>query len=292
MTVSTILGEKGREVVTIEPGASLAAVAKLLAEKRIGTVLILGADRHLIGIISERDIVQALAARGAAALDEPVSQTMTRRVETCNESETIGSIMERMTKGKFRHVPVVEQGRLVGIISIGDVVKHRLQEMEREIRGHARLHPHRIAQKPRRARRLIQGRARPHLKPTAVQCARFGAFRRRGECVMLPRAPATVEINVRGFLILLTALTIAASAASPLAAAGEKSMRLAQSSTTTGCMMACNSQAATCQSSCVAPSSSSSTSGGNTTASGSCLSNCSSQQLACQTTCARISPSQ
>lgn len=132
MTVSTILGEKGREVVTIEPGASLAAVAKLLAEKRIGTVLILGADRHLIGIISERDIVQALAARGAAALDEPVSRTMTRRVETCNEGETIGSIMERMTEGKFRHVPVVEQGRLVGIVSIGDVVKHRLQEMERE----------------------------------------------------------------------------------------------------------------------------------------------------------------
>ena len=132
MTVSIILGEKGREVVTIEPGASLAAVAKLLAEKRIGTVLILGADRHLVGIISERDIVRAFAARGAVALDEPVSRTMTRQVETCNESETIGSIMERMTKGKFRHVPVVEQGRLVGIVSIGDVVKHRLQEMERE----------------------------------------------------------------------------------------------------------------------------------------------------------------
>lgn len=132
MTVSTILGEKGRDVVTIEPGASLAAAAKLLAERRIGAVLILGADRRLVGIISERDIVQAMAARGAGALDEPVSQTMTRKVETCNASETIGSIMERMTKGKFRHVPVVEQGRLVGIVSIGDVVKHRLQEMERE----------------------------------------------------------------------------------------------------------------------------------------------------------------
>ena len=132
MTVSTILGEKGREVVTIEPGASLAVAAQLLAEKRIGAVLILGADRRLVGIISERDIVQALAARGAGALDEQVSQTMTRRVETCNESETVGSIMERMTKGKFRHVPVVEQGRVVGIVSIGDVVKHRLQDMERE----------------------------------------------------------------------------------------------------------------------------------------------------------------
>lgn len=132
MTVSTIIAEKGRDVVTIEPGASLADAAKLLAERRIGAVLVLGADRRLVGIISERDIVRALAAHGAAALDEPVSQTMTRRVETCNERETIGSIMERMTDGKFRHLPVIDQGRLVGIVSIGDVVKHRLHEMERE----------------------------------------------------------------------------------------------------------------------------------------------------------------
>lgn len=132
MTVSTVLAEKGRDIVTIEPGASLADAAKLLAERRIGAALVLGADRRLVGIISERDIVRALAARGAAALDEPVSQTMTRKVETCNEGETIGSIMERMTQGKFRHVPVLDQGRLVGIVSIGDVVKHRLQEMERE----------------------------------------------------------------------------------------------------------------------------------------------------------------
>lgn len=132
MTVSTILAEKGRDVVTIEPGASLADTVNLLAEKRIGAALILGADRRLIGIISERDIVQALAATGVAALDLPVSQTMTRKVETCNESETISSIMERMTKGKFRHLPVVDQGQLVGIVSIGDVVKQRLQEMERE----------------------------------------------------------------------------------------------------------------------------------------------------------------
>ena len=132
MTVSTILADKGRKVVTIEPGASLADAARLLAEKRIGAVLILGADHRLVGIISERDIVQALATRGAAALQEPVSRTMTRKVETCNESETIVNIMERMTEGKFRHVPVVDQGRVVGIVSIGDVVKHRLQEMERE----------------------------------------------------------------------------------------------------------------------------------------------------------------
>ncbi len=132
MTVSTILADKGREVFTIEPAVDLAEAAKLLAERRIGAALVLGADCRLIGIISERDIVRALAARGVAALNETVSQTMTRKVETCNESETISSIMERMTDGKFRHLPVLDRGRLVGIVSIGDVVKHRLQEMESE----------------------------------------------------------------------------------------------------------------------------------------------------------------
>ena len=132
MTVSIILGGKGREVVSIEPAASLAAAARLLTEKRIGAVLILGAERRISGIISERDIVRALATRGASALDEPVSRTMTRRVETCNERETVANIMERMTVGKFRHMPVVDQGRVVGMLSIGDIVKHRVQEMERE----------------------------------------------------------------------------------------------------------------------------------------------------------------
>jgi CBS domain-containing protein len=132
MTVSSILAGKGREVVSIKPTATLSAAARLLAEHRIGAVLVLGADRRIIGILSERDIVRALAERGAAALDEPVSQSMTRKVSTCNETETAIGIMERMTLGKFRHVPVVDQGQLVGIVSIGDVVKYRLQEMERE----------------------------------------------------------------------------------------------------------------------------------------------------------------
>lgn len=132
MTVGMILAEKGRDVVTIEPGATLAQAAKLLADKRIGATLILGADHRVVGIISERDIVRALAARGAAALDEPVSGTMTRSVETCNENEPICNIMERMTAGKFRHLPVIDQGQVVGIVSIGDAVKHRLQEMEHE----------------------------------------------------------------------------------------------------------------------------------------------------------------
>ena len=130
MTVSIILAAKGREVVSVEPNATLASVVALLAERRIGAALVLGVDRRIVGIVSERDIVRALGERGPAALDDPVSRIMTRRVSTCTEGETISTIMERMTEGKFRHVPVVDQGRVVGIISIGDVVKHRLHEME------------------------------------------------------------------------------------------------------------------------------------------------------------------
>ena len=132
MNVGIILAAKGRDVVTIDPAASLGEAARLLAEKRIGAALILGADRRIVGIISERDVVRALADGGAGALDEPVSRTMTRKVETCTESETVASLMERMTAGKFRHMPVVDQGRLAGVVSIGDIVKHRLLEMERE----------------------------------------------------------------------------------------------------------------------------------------------------------------
>ncbi len=132
MTVSIILAAKGYEVVSIEPGADLAAAARLLAERRIGAALVLGADRRIVGVISERDIVRALAQRGADVLEEPVSRTMTREVETCTERETVAAIMGRMTAGKFRHLPVVEQGRVIGLVSIGDIVKYRLDQMERE----------------------------------------------------------------------------------------------------------------------------------------------------------------
>ncbi|HXW24100.1 MAG TPA: CBS domain-containing protein [Xanthobacteraceae bacterium] len=132
MTVKAILSRKSNDVLTIEPTATLAAAAKLLAEHRIGAVVITGPDRQVIGILSERDIVRAFAARGPAALDEQVGQVMTRKVITCTEAETVASLMERMTQGKFRHLPVVERGRLAGIVSIGDVVKYRLEEMEKE----------------------------------------------------------------------------------------------------------------------------------------------------------------
>jgi CBS domain-containing protein len=132
MTVKTILSVKGSDVTTIEPTATLESGIGILAERRIGALVVLGADDRVIGILSERDIVRALAERGAGVLTEPLARVMTRTESTCTQSETVKSIMKQMTAGKFRHVPVVEQERLVGIVSIGDVVKHRLTEMERE----------------------------------------------------------------------------------------------------------------------------------------------------------------
>ena len=132
MTVKAILEAKGGSVITIDPTASLEEAAKILADRRIGALVVTGPEQRIVGIVSERDIVAMLAARGCHALDVPLTAVMTRKVTTCSPSDTISTIMERMTDGKFRHVPVVEHGKLTGIISIGDVVKHRLQEMENE----------------------------------------------------------------------------------------------------------------------------------------------------------------
>jgi CBS domain-containing protein len=132
MTVREILSRKGSDVVTADPNATLSDAVQLLAARRIGAVVITGADRRIVGILSERDIVRTLADKGAQALELPIAEVMTRKVITCGVGETVPEIMERMTVGKFRHVPVVEQGRLAGIISIGDVVKSRVQQMEQE----------------------------------------------------------------------------------------------------------------------------------------------------------------
>ncbi len=132
MIVKNILVGKRGNVVTIEPAADLTAAIKLLAEQRIGAVVILGADRRVVGILSERDIVRALAEHGPTVLNKPVGQVMTRDVKTCSEGDTVESLMERMTTGKFRHMPVVEQAKLIGIVSIGDVVKSRVEEIEHE----------------------------------------------------------------------------------------------------------------------------------------------------------------
>jgi len=132
MTVRAILDTKGHQVESIQPGAKLSAAVKTLGEKKIGAVLVLNIAGHIEGILSERDIVRVLGERGAAVLDEPVSNVMTRKVVSCRQSDTVSGIMEMMTLGKFRHLPVVEDGKVVGLISIGDVVKWRVKEYERE----------------------------------------------------------------------------------------------------------------------------------------------------------------
>jgi CBS domain-containing protein len=131
MTVRAILDSKGHQIESVEPDAKLSAAIKVLSEKKIGAVLVVSKGR-IEGILSERDIVRVLGERGAAVLDEPVSAVMTRKVISCNQSDTVSAIMEMMTLGKFRHLPVVEDGRVVGLISIGDIVKWRVREYETE----------------------------------------------------------------------------------------------------------------------------------------------------------------
>ncbi len=137
MNVKTILAAKasgalGGDVISVEPTADLATAARLLGACRIGAVVIRGAGGRLAGILSERDIVRAISEHGANALVLPVGQVMTRNVATCGEDDSIASIMERMTEGKFRHMPVLSKGELIGLVSIGDVVKQRVEEIEQE----------------------------------------------------------------------------------------------------------------------------------------------------------------
>jgi CBS domain-containing protein len=132
MSVASILNQKGRAVITISESDSLRVAVQLLAQHRIGAVVIVEGDGSVKGILSERDIVRAVAGAGGAALDSPVSAHMTKRVITCTADSSIHQVMETMTAGKFRHVPVTVDGRLDGMISIGDVVKYRLAQLEHE----------------------------------------------------------------------------------------------------------------------------------------------------------------
>ena len=131
MTVAAILARKGRDVLTTTATKTIAEAVQVLAKRRIGALVVVEGNDRIVGIVSERDIVRAIAA-GIEALDQPIESIMTRTVMTCAESETINEMMARMTRGRFRHVPVAADGRLVGIISIGDVVKARIEEVERE----------------------------------------------------------------------------------------------------------------------------------------------------------------
>ncbi len=132
MLVRQVLSSKGGHVITIAPDASLSHAVALLAQKRIGATVVSEDGRAVAGILSERDIIRAVAQDGAGALEAPVSRFMTSNVVTCNMQADIDHLMRLMTDGKFRHVPVVEDGALAGIISIGDVVNARLGEIKAE----------------------------------------------------------------------------------------------------------------------------------------------------------------
>jgi len=132
MNVTAILRQKGRAVTTTPPTTTLLEVAKRLTLKRIGAIVVVDARGAVAGIISERDIIRALAETGADCLAQPVAEIMTRQVVTCQETDTLDELMAMMTARRFRHLPVVTDGALVGIISIGDVVKHHVAEIEME----------------------------------------------------------------------------------------------------------------------------------------------------------------
>ncbi len=133
MTVTAILKQKGSDrVLTIRPGATMAECVRLLAQHRIGALVVSQDGETLDGIISERDVVRVLAEHGAGCLTRPVSGVMTRDVEGCTPGDRATSLLERMTQGRFRHMPVISDGRLCALISIGDVVKYRISEIEME----------------------------------------------------------------------------------------------------------------------------------------------------------------
>ena len=132
MFVSDILSQKGGLVFSVTPATSVAEVSKQLSGRRIGSVLVLNEASSVVGIVSERDLVRALAMHGPKALDLEARQIMTRDVVTCDPDDSIDEVMQAMTNGRFRHLPVVQRGELLGLVSIGDVVKARLEEAQHE----------------------------------------------------------------------------------------------------------------------------------------------------------------
>ena len=132
MTVARILAAKGRDVITTQPHRTLAEVAGVLVAKNIGAVVVTDVKGRVIGILSERDIVRSVAKRGIAVFNDSVSMHMTAEVITTNEDKHVHELMDKMTGGRFRHLPVIRDEQLVGLVSIGDLVKYRLAECEYE----------------------------------------------------------------------------------------------------------------------------------------------------------------
>lgn len=132
MTVRSILETKGRDVVVISPDDTLSHAVAILAQRKIGAIVACDKEGHIKGILSERDVVRAFASKNEGVLERPVSDFMTSKVQVCREHHTINQVMEIMTHNRFRHMPVEENGKLAGIVSIGDVVKRRIEDVERE----------------------------------------------------------------------------------------------------------------------------------------------------------------
>ncbi|ASP36707.1 CBS domain-containing protein [Labrenzia sp. VG12] len=132
MTVAAILSGKGHETITAQSNALLGEICETLAKHKIGAVVVCNGDNEIEGIISERDIVRVIGTQGPSALQLPVSGIMTKNVVTCTEENNINEVMARMTQGRFRHMPVVKDGKLTGVISIGDVVKFKIAQVELE----------------------------------------------------------------------------------------------------------------------------------------------------------------
>lgn len=132
MKLAQILDEKGRGAITTSVNDTLATVFTTLADRKVGALVVCDHDKKIVGIISERDLVRAVAKDGERVLAWPVESVMTSKVVTCDEEDTVHDLMEKMTAGRFRHMPVVKDGKLNGVISIGDIVKNRIEEVERE----------------------------------------------------------------------------------------------------------------------------------------------------------------
>lgn len=133
MIIANILKVKGRNVATAKPDETVQEIANRLAQRKIGAIVVVGEGGKVAGIISERDLIRVIARDGAKALLTPASEVMTKDVVVCTESTSVDEIMGLMTNGRFRHLPVIEDGALVGIVSIGDVVKHHIAEVEMEV---------------------------------------------------------------------------------------------------------------------------------------------------------------
>lgn len=132
MTVAVILKHKGAAVETVRSTATVQQMCDLLSSKKIGAAVVVGAANEVIGLVSERDLVHAVSMHGAGGLNRTIDEVMTRNVATCRLTDSSQDLMEMMTSGRFRHVPVVEGGRLVGIVSIGDIVKRRIEDSDLE----------------------------------------------------------------------------------------------------------------------------------------------------------------